>query len=74
MISPDKAYNNLAIAITKQAIEDYKIAFQRKRKKRMADIEDFFKSKWGARITYNNGEYILRKTKEELGVEQNVRN
>ena len=69
MISPDKAFNNLAIAITQQAIEDYKTAFKRGKQKRMAEIEKFFKSKWGAKITYNNGEYILRKIKEELGAE-----
>ena len=68
MISPDKAFNNLAIAIVQQAREDYKRAVMQKKEKRIADIEDFFKSKWCAKLTYNNGEYILRKTKEELGV------
>lgn len=69
MINPDKAFNNLAIAITQQAIEDYKTAVKSKKKRRIAEIEKFFNSKWGGRVTYNNGKYILRKIKEELGVE-----
>ena len=79
MINPDKAFNNLAIAITQQAIEDYKKAIKKRKKagytkgikkqneKRIADIESFFKSKWGARVTYNNGEYILSKIQSEVG-------
>ena len=65
MTPKDKAYNNVVIAIVKQAIEDYKTAIKRGRKKKIADLEDFFKSRWGMSLTYNNSIAILNESKQE---------
>lgn len=69
MISEKKAFENLAIAIIWQATEDYKEAEQMSeagKKRRRAEIEKFFNSKWGKTLSFNNGDYVLNRVKKEL--------
>lgn len=73
-IAKPRAYEKIKLAIIQQAIEDYKEAIPKGRKRRIAEIEKFFRSKWCADLTGNNGTYILNKIKKELGVEEDVKN
>ena len=65
MTPKDKAYNNVVIAIIQQAREDYKTAIKRGKTKKIEDLEDFFKSRWGMSLTYNNSIAILDEAKKE---------
>ena len=47
IVSEQKAFENLAIAIIWQAVEDYKEAVKNGKEKRITEVEKFFKSKWG---------------------------
>lgn len=63
-------YELLAIAIAKTAADDYRRALRRsfasgKASSACAKLEKFFRSAWGNLLCWGNGEYIMRKTKEE---------
>jgi hypothetical protein len=54
-------YRALADAIILQAVDDY-----RKHKKLRCSIAKFFKSDWFKVLTDVDGEYLLKKLKDEL--------
>ena len=69
-------YENLANAIVKQAVDDWRTAVHiiairhgdvtASYKKR--EIEEFFHSKWFILLTSVDGEYVLDKLKKEAGI------
>jgi hypothetical protein len=65
-VSEQEAFENLAIAVVGQAVEDYKEAVKNGKEKRIAEVERFFKSKWGSMLTFNNGAYVLNRVKKEM--------
>ena len=69
VVSTEKAYEFIKIAVVQQAMEDYKTALKRGKQKKIAELEDFFKSNYGASLTFGNGEYIIRMIKEEVEAE-----
>lgn len=70
-VTQQKAYENLAIAVIGQAVEDYKEAVKNGNEKRVAEITRFFKSKWGSMMTFDNATYIFNRIKKEFGVINN---
>ena len=66
MTTDQKAFENLAIAIVWQAVEDYKEAVKAGKEKKIKELEKFFKSKWCSTLAFNNGEYILNRVKKEI--------
>ena len=59
-------FENLANAIVKQAITDYKQALKRKDKFCIVRIEQFFRSNWCFELTGVSGDFIIRKVKDEV--------
>ena len=72
-ILPGDPYENLMIAIIKQAVYDYRNAAKRLKRNpkndearfRTNDVERFFGSDWFSVLTDLDGEYLTRKLKEE---------
>lgn len=70
----EENYQNLANAIVKQAAKDWLGAMKRLKKKpgnKIAqetrdECERFFRSGWFEQLTGVDGEFLLRKLKEEL--------
>ncbi len=68
-------YENLAIAIVKQAAKDYRDALQalaRNRnnttsKRKKEEVERFFTSDWYSVLTDLDGAFLMRKIREEVG-------
>lgn len=68
-------YENLAIAIVKQAVKDYQDALQKLARnknnttaKRMKEeVERFFNSDWYSVLTDLDGAFLMRKIQEEVG-------
>ena len=68
-------YEDLAIAIVKQAAKDYQDALQKlarnknnENAKRMKEeVERFFTSDWYSELTDLNGAFLMRKIQEEVG-------
>ena len=73
VILPGEPYENLMIAIIKQAVYDYRGAMRRLKRKsrnvdarlRADDVEGFFRSEWFKVLTDVDGEYLIRKLQEE---------
>ena len=72
MQSPtDRAYQNFANAIVKQAADDYRKALNgkgyngRKPEKVIKEIEQFFHSRYFEILTRADGDYIIEKLKQE---------
>jgi hypothetical protein len=66
-------YENLANAIILQAVSDYRAALRRYRRhgrpdRELEDCERFFRSQWFGCLTGVDGEYLIRKIREEAGV------
>lgn len=59
----ESGYEKLKSAIIIQAIKDYKAALKSKGKYSASSLEKFFKSKWGQRLSDDNGERIIRYCK-----------
>ena len=62
----EKGYIELAAAIVKQAIEDYKTALKRNDEGAIKECERFFKGGWGEWLTVCNGERIIKMCREEV--------
>ena len=70
----EENYQNLANAIVKQAAKDWLRAMKRLKKKpgnkaaqeTRDECERFFRSGWFEQLTGADGEFLLRKLKEEL--------
>ena len=70
----EENYENLANAIVKQAAKDWQSAMKRLRKKpgnkaaqaQRDECEQFFRSDWFTVLTGVDGEFLMRKLKEEL--------
>jgi hypothetical protein len=71
-----KAYENLANAIVKQAARDYMTAlkrlkknpYDRKKRKEVRELEEFFHSDWYELLTDVDPHYLIRKLREKAGV------
>ena len=71
-----KAYENLANAIVKQAARDYMTAlkrlkknpYDRKKRKEVRELEEFFHSDWYELLTDVDADYLIRKLREKAGV------
>lgn len=71
-----KAYENLANAIVKQAARDYMTAlkrlkknpYDRKKRKEVRELEEFFHSDWYELLTGVDPNYLIRKLREKAGV------
>lgn len=69
-------YENLANAIIKQAADDYRkalkaLSLNSRNKEAQATVkecEDFFRSDWYKQLTSLDGEYLIRKLKEEVDI------
>ena len=69
-----RCWENLANAIILKAVEDYRIARRRFRhfpdqkasQAMIREVERFFLSRWFAQLTDVDGEYLLRRLKEEV--------
>lgn len=67
-------YERLANAIILQAVTDYKIALKKIRKNpgnrdaidEALRIERFFRSGWYSQLTSVDGEYLIRRLREEI--------
>lgn len=67
-------YASLANAIVMQAVKDYRLALFHLQKKpdnkdyksEVASLKRFFRSGWYGEITSLNGEYLIRRVKEEV--------
>jgi hypothetical protein len=67
-------YENLANAVVYQAVLDYRAALKRMRrhprnqeaKDDIASLERFFRSDWYSVLTDVDGEYLIRKVKENI--------
>ncbi len=69
----EEEYTNLAAAIILQAMKDYKKAMVRLRKrkskhneKKVRELERFFLSAWGQQLSFERGEYIIARCREEV--------
>ena len=60
----DNPYLELAGAILKQAKRDYIMAIMLNNFRRMKHLEDFFLSEWGQLLSFRQGEYIIKRSKE----------
>lgn len=68
----DEGYIDLAAAIVKQAMTDYKAALKddgKKAKKTRMKCESFFLSKYGQMLSAGNGELIIEMCKKEVEAE-----
>lgn len=66
-------YENLANAIIMQAVSDYRSALRQYRRhgkpnREMMECEKFFRSQWFGCLTEVDGEYLIRKIREEAGI------
>lgn len=59
-------YENVRVAIIKQAIDDYKRALCEDAKGKIATLEKWFLSEWGEMLSGYNGAYIIEKVRKEL--------
>lgn len=66
-------WENLANGIIMQAVSDYRAALRRYRRHGeenadMHECERFFRSQWFGCLTSVEGEYLIRRLREEAGV------
>ena len=74
MTISDDPYEALANAIVLQACEDYRAALKKIKKNpknqeamsKAMEIERFFRSGWYQALTSVDGEYLIRKLREEV--------
>ena len=63
-------YDDLIIAIIKQAADDYRLALHGGRDRlyqpTVTEIESFFRSTWYSLLTDVDGEMIIKRLKEEV--------
>lgn len=59
-------YENLAGAIIVQAVKDYKRALEKGERGRKSECVRFFRSDWFKVLTTMDGEFLIRKLKEEV--------
>ena len=67
-------WEDLAQAIILKAVDDYRRARRKARyfpdqkeaQETIREVERFFRSRWFAQLTDINGEYLIRKLKEEV--------
>ena len=59
-------YPLLINAIVTQAIRDYKYAYRLGYKKRMLELEEFFRSEWFEILTDNSGNDLLKRLRGKL--------
>lgn len=70
------AYENLANAVVLQAVKDWRSAVRKLKKRPRYDpakqmkeeCEQFFLSEWFEQLTSVGGKYLLRKLKQEEGI------
>ena len=70
----EDSYERLANAIILQAVTDYRTALKKIRKNpgnrdaidEALRIERFFRSGWYSQLTSVNGEYLIRKLREDI--------
>ena len=64
------AYEKLANAIILQAVKDYRGALKilKKRPESISEVERFFRSGWYQVLTEVDGEMLIRRLLEEVGV------
>ena len=69
----EEEYTTIAAAIILQAMKDYKRALLRVRKrkskhneKKVRELERFFLSAWGQSLSFDRGEYIIARCREEV--------
>lgn len=65
-----KGYERVQFAIVTQAIKDYKIALKRKNKAQISELEQWFLSAYGQALSGNNGEFIIKKCRECVGMKR----
>lgn len=53
-------YLDLAGAILKQAVDDYIEAYKEADTRTINQLEKFFLSEWGQRLSYDQGEFIIK--------------
>ena len=58
-------YKDLANAIIRNAVNDYREALERKLENKTAELEKFFFSQWFEMLSDVDGGYIVRKIREE---------
>ena len=68
MVGIDEAYQDLANAIIEKAASDYRIALASKDQGKIKHLESFFRSTWYHILTAVDGDYIMNKIKEEMGI------
>ena len=74
-------YERLANAIVIQAADDYRIALKKikaypKNKEAISEaleLERFFRSGWYSQLTSVDGEYLIRRLKEEIRQSESIR-
>lgn len=64
-----ESYINIAAAIVKQAMADYKAALKANKKNLIHECEQFFLSAWGQTLSANHGEYIIERCRKEVEAE-----
>ena len=67
-------YERVQLAIVTQAIKDYKIALKRKNKAQIIELEQWFLSPYGQKLSGNNGEYVIKKCRECVGMKRKKKN
>ena len=64
-----EGYIELAGAIVRRAIVDYKEALRKNSKRKISNCERFFLSEYGRFLTMENGEKIIEMCREEVKAE-----
>jgi hypothetical protein len=68
-MNKDECYENLRIAILRQAVTDYVRALtDEERKDEAADLERFFKSEWGEFLSGGHGDFIISECKRRVNM------
>lgn len=70
MCNEDDRYIELAAAVVRQAMEDYKTALLDDNLKEIEECEEFFLSAYGQMMTAHHGEYIIERCKKEAAQEK----
>lgn len=65
----DEGFENLRIAILRQAVTDYEKALTDCDKEEIEKLEQFFKSEWGEFLSDEHGDYIIAECKRRVNIE-----
>lgn len=68
----DEGFENLRMAILRQAATDYIKALKKDNKREAHKIERFFKSDWGEYLSGGHGEFIIDECKRRANMRRNA--